>query len=65
MSRLELINDKPIIRRIHINGNSLSVGLPKEIISKLKVEPSDYLKVFYDSKNKAIIYKLLEDDVTK
>ena len=54
-------NEKPVIRRIHRNGKCLSVGLPKKIISRLQVESSDYLKVFFDSKNNAVIYQKLEE----
>ena len=64
-TRLQAFNnsEKLILRRIHRNGNCLSIGLPKEIVSQLKVESFDYLKVFYDSKNQAVIYKKLEEDV--
>jgi len=50
-------NQKPLIRRVHKHGNYLSIGLPEIIKTQMAISSDDYLSIFYDSTNQAIIYK--------
>jgi antitoxin MazE len=54
-----LMKDRKEIRRVGRFGNSIGVGIPKEIAENLNIKPGDELEVVVNEKDEIVLKKAL------
>lgn len=59
MSVLEM-DQKRFVRKVNQTGNSLSVGIPKDVAETLKLNKGDELELVYNEERGEIVIKKVE-----
>ncbi len=57
MSVKTMAKEKRYVRKIHQQGNSLSVGIPAELVEKMELKKGEEFEVMYDEEKDEIIFR--------